>query len=127
MKMIAQYSASFQNKCFAIVLSDSVHVSEPEAMSHWLQINVLLYIASSQPLNTPENNKFSKIPCYSARHEVHEWTPSTCLESHHQKWFENKSTKQSYPNVTIFFWIDGERKTGKQFESHSTAQSQKIC
>lgn len=56
MELIVRYPTHFEDKCFAIALSDSVHGTEPEATANWLQINARHYIASSQRLNTPEHN-----------------------------------------------------------------------
>ncbi|XP_012261685.2 FAM172 family protein homolog CG10038 [Athalia rosae] len=82
-KFASDNPQDFQDRVFAVGLTDSVHTtprsSEAET-KHMLKV-ARNWVSSTKPLDTPERTPNGEIERCSAGHETHEMTSSSCMES----------------------------------------------
>ncbi|XP_023226430.1 protein FAM172A-like [Centruroides sculpturatus] len=104
MNLLNMLGESFQNRVFAIALTDSVHSLSHQKVNsqaiQWLQKVARNWVSSSQPLDTPLRTDQYEVPCVSAgdkRHEMTSWSSFASifefLDHKYQKSILNKVKK----------------------------------
>uniref|UniRef100_A0A1B0GIA4 Arb2 domain-containing protein n=1 Tax=Lutzomyia longipalpis TaxID=7200 RepID=A0A1B0GIA4_LUTLO len=84
MELAKKFPEFFQEKVFAIGLTDSVHMGlkGPPALQEYLKSISRNWVGSSKPLDTKlSTEKSNDIPHYSAGHTQHEWTSYSCMSA----------------------------------------------
>ncbi|CAO1415718.1 unnamed protein product [Diamesa serratosioi] len=74
-----KYVKDFEDKVFAVALTDSVHSSY--SLTPKLRAVGINYVGSDKPLDTPEYDLHGDIKRVSAGHSKHEMTSYSCIES----------------------------------------------
>lgn len=59
----------------------SIHYAVPEALSGFMRVNAVNFVASHKPLGAKEGDRQSGCACVSAGHTQHEWTSYAAMEA----------------------------------------------
>lgn len=81
--LASKYADVFQQKCFGVAFTDSVHSIRtlPSSLLSKFQSIGCNWVTSSKPLDTALQSPSADIPHRSAGHVKHEWTSWACIDA----------------------------------------------